>query len=95
MKKLNNWIETNPKAKWILLFSVIVITFLLGLFAASIMERRAEAQFVFTPKVKYDQLEPKSVLNLWSVPPLLKMTEKEFDLNEFIERIRKHRLTGV
>jgi nitrite reductase (cytochrome c-552) len=60
MKKLNNWIETNPKAKWILLFSVIVITFLLGLFAASIMERRAEAQFVFTPKVKYDQLEPRS-----------------------------------
>jgi hypothetical protein len=45
--------------------------------------------------LKYDQLEPKSVLNLWSVPPLLKMTEKEFDLNEFIERIRKHRLTGV
>lgn len=60
MNKLNNLIENNPKMKWIIFIVVVVVIFLLGLFSASIMERRAEAQFVFTPKVQYDELEPRS-----------------------------------
>ncbi len=60
MNKLNNLIVNNPKMKWIIFIVVVVVIFLLGLFSASIMERRAEAQFVFTPKVQYDELEPRS-----------------------------------
>ncbi len=59
MNKLNTLIEQNPKMKWVIFVVVVVVIFLLGLFSASIMERRAEAQFVFTPKVQYDELEPR------------------------------------
>jgi hypothetical protein len=43
----------------------------------------------------YDSIEPKGVVDLWSVSPLLKKSLSGFNLDEFIERIRNHRLTKV
>lgn len=53
-------VENKPWAGWLLFFITVVVVFLLGLLASSIMERRAEAQFVYTPKVEFDQFEPRS-----------------------------------
>jgi nitrite reductase (cytochrome c-552) len=38
----------------------MTLVFLLGLLASSIIERRAEAQFVYTPVVEYDENEPRN-----------------------------------
>jgi len=56
-------VETKPWAGWVLFFITSVFVFILGLLASSIIERRAEAQFVYTLKVEYDPLEPRS--DIW------------------------------
>ncbi|NMD01277.1 MAG: ammonia-forming cytochrome c nitrite reductase [Bacteroidales bacterium] len=53
-------VENKPWAGWLLFFITVVVVFFLGLLASSIMERRAEAQFVYTPKVEFDSLEPRN-----------------------------------
>ncbi len=57
---IKHLVETKPWAGWVLFGATVIIVFLLGLLASSIMERRAEAQFVYTPKVEYDMLEPRN-----------------------------------
>lgn len=52
--------ETRPWVGWLLFLLTVIVVFLLGLLASSIMERRAEAQFVYTPKVEYEPLEPRN-----------------------------------
>lgn len=60
MKTVSDQVKKRPWKGWILYILTIVIVFLLGLLASSIMERRAEAVFVYTPKVEYDQWEPRN-----------------------------------
>lgn len=45
---------------WLLFLATIVVVFVLGLFASSIIERRSEAQFVNTPKVEIGEFEPRN-----------------------------------
>ncbi len=45
---------------WILFIATIVIVFLLGLLASSVIERRAEAAFAYTPQLKHDKYEPRN-----------------------------------
>ena len=55
--------STDPKPKksrwtaWILFLATMVLVLALGLLASSIMERRSEAEFAFTPQVQYMDLE--------------------------------------
>lgn len=60
MKPLREQIKEKPILGWILFFATIVVVFLLGLLASSIMERRAEAVFAYTPQVKHSQFEPRN-----------------------------------
>lgn len=60
MKPLKNTIEKKPIVGWLLFFATLIVVFVLGLFASSIMERRAEAVFVNIPQVKLSEFEPRN-----------------------------------
>ncbi len=60
MSSLNERINKKPALGWLLFFCTMAVVFLLGLFASSIMERRAEAVFVYTPSVEHSQFEPRN-----------------------------------
>jgi nitrite reductase (cytochrome c-552) len=60
MKPISEQIKQKPILGWLLFLATIVVVFLLGLLASSIMERRTEAIFAYTQKVEYDQYEPRN-----------------------------------
>lgn len=60
MKPLKLTIEKKPVIGWLLFLGIILIVFVLGLLASSIMERRVEASFVNVPKVKLSEFEPRN-----------------------------------
>ncbi|MDX9883538.1 MAG: ammonia-forming cytochrome c nitrite reductase [Prolixibacteraceae bacterium] len=60
MKNVTKLIEKRPWTAWIIFFVTIVIVFLIGLLASSIVERRAEAVFVNVPKKQISQWEPRN-----------------------------------
>lgn len=58
--------STSPKRapwiNWVLFFGTMVIVFLLGLLASSITERKAEAEYVYKPRVALTEFEPRNEL---------------------------------
>ena len=60
MKTLTERIKEKPIIGWVLFLATIVVVFFLGLLASSILERRTEAIFAYTPQVKYGQYEPRN-----------------------------------
>ena len=52
--------DRRPWLAWVLFFATIVVVFLLGLLASSIVERRMEATFVNVPKAKIEEFEPRN-----------------------------------
>ncbi len=60
MKPLNELIRQKPWLGWLIFLATMVVVFLLGLLASSIMERRTEAVFAYTPQVEYSQFEPRN-----------------------------------
>jgi len=55
---------TKRKAwiNWALFTGTMVIVFLIGLLASSIIERKAETEYVYKPKVDLDEYEPRNEL---------------------------------
>jgi nitrite reductase (cytochrome c-552) len=47
MKTIKELTEKRPWLNWVLFFATVIIVFIIGLFAASIVERRSEAQLYF------------------------------------------------
>jgi len=60
MRPLNEIVKEKPWFGWLLFLGTMLLVFILGLFASSIMERRAEAIFAYTPIVDYDSNEPRN-----------------------------------
>jgi nitrite reductase (cytochrome c-552) len=60
MKPVREQIKDKPWLGWAIFFLTIVVVFLLGLLASSVMERRAEAVFAYTPKVEHSPTEPRN-----------------------------------
>ncbi|MGF7138073.1 ammonia-forming cytochrome c nitrite reductase [Roseimarinus sediminis] len=60
MKPVTQVIKEKPIVGWLLFFATVVIVFVLGLLASSIIERRAESVFVYTPQVEHSQFEPRN-----------------------------------
>jgi nitrite reductase (cytochrome c-552) len=60
MKPLSEQIKNKPWLGWSLFIVTVVLVFLLGLLASSVIERRAEAVFAYVPQVKYDKNEPRN-----------------------------------
>ena len=52
--------KRNPWFNWLFFGITVVVVFLLGLLASSIVQRRAEASFVYTPKVEIGDWEPRN-----------------------------------
>lgn len=60
MKPITQQIKEKPWKGWILFLATIVVVFFLGLLASSIIERRTEAVFAYTPKIEHSQWEPRN-----------------------------------
>ena len=54
--------SNKSKVSWGVFLIAVVAVFLLGMLAKSITERKAEAQFVYTPKVKIAQNDPRNAV---------------------------------
>ncbi len=52
--------KNKPWINWVLFFGTVIIVFLLGLFAASIVERRSEAQLYFQMTKPIPEYEPRN-----------------------------------
>lgn len=62
MSTLNDTIRRKPWLGWVLFIATVAVVFLLGLLASSIIERRSEAQFAYTPNINYESWEPRNAL---------------------------------
>lgn len=60
MKPIEESVKQKPWLGWIIFLVTIVVVFVMGLLASSIIERRAETVFAYTPQVEYDQFEPRN-----------------------------------
>ena len=60
MKPISEIVKKKPWFGWFLFFCTMAVVFLLGLFASSVMERRAEAVFAYKPTVKINENEPSN-----------------------------------
>jgi nitrite reductase (cytochrome c-552) len=60
MKSINQQLKQKPWLAWILFLVTVVVVFMLGLLASSVMERRAEAVFAYTPQVELSEWEPRN-----------------------------------
>jgi len=60
MVALRDVIRQKPWLGWVLFTGTVVIVFLLGLLASSIVERKSEALIAYTPQVEHGQYEPRN-----------------------------------
>ncbi len=60
MSSIRDMVKQKPIIGWTLFIATILIVFLLGLLASSVMERRTEAVFAYSKKVDHDQFEPRN-----------------------------------
>ena len=60
MKSIQEIIQNKPLVAWILFTATLIIVFLLGLLASSIIERRAEAVFAYQPQANINDYEPRN-----------------------------------
>ncbi len=63
MKSIREITEQKPWVGWVLFFATVLIVFLAGLFAASIVERRTEAKLYFEVFEPIDEYEPR--MEVW------------------------------
>lgn len=61
-KSLNDFVSKKPWFGWLLFIVTIVVVFLLGIFAASIIQRRTEATLTNIPLYDLDEFEPRNEL---------------------------------
>ncbi len=60
MKSISERIKEKPWLGWMIFFSTMLVVFLLGLLASSIIERRTEAEFSYKPQVNFESWEPRA-----------------------------------
>lgn len=60
MKSINEQIKSKPWLGWIIFLGTMVVVFMLGLLASSVVERRAEAVFAYAPQVEISNWEPRN-----------------------------------
>ncbi len=60
MQSIQELIKARPWLGWILFAITVGVVFLLGMLASSIIERRAEAVFAYTPEITFSPDEPRN-----------------------------------
>lgn len=59
---IRDYTRKNPWLNWVLFFATVIIVFIIGLFAASIVERRSEAQLYFQVMHPIPEIEPRNAV---------------------------------
>lgn len=60
MKSFSEQIKEKPWKGWVLFAGTVLVVFMLGLLASSIVERRAEAVFAYAPQNNFKRFEPRN-----------------------------------
>ena len=60
MRPIQDILKGRAWLGWLIFLATVAIVFLLGILASSIMERRAEAVFAYTPEIIFSENEPRS-----------------------------------
>jgi nitrite reductase (cytochrome c-552) len=60
MKPVQELLKERPWLGWFIFAATVIIVFLLGMLASSIVERRAEAIFAYTPQINFSEFEPRN-----------------------------------
>lgn len=60
MKSVQENIREKPWLGWLIFLTTIIIVFVLGMLASSIIERRAEAVFAYSPRLTFSPFEPRN-----------------------------------
>ena len=60
MRPVHEIMREKPWLGWFIFAATVAIVFLLGLLASSIVERRAEAIFAYTPQLNFSEFEPRN-----------------------------------
>ncbi|MBN2666843.1 MAG: ammonia-forming cytochrome c nitrite reductase [Bacteroidales bacterium] len=60
MKSIQETLKKKPWLGWVIFLATVVVVFLLGMLASSIIQRRAEAVFAYTPEVTFSENEPRN-----------------------------------
>jgi len=60
MKSVQEQIREKPWLGWLIFIATVIVVFFLGLLASSIIERRSEAIFAYSPEIKFSQFEPRN-----------------------------------
>jgi nitrite reductase (cytochrome c-552) len=60
MKSINQLVSKKPWLGWVLFLGTMMVVFFMGLLASTIVERRAEAVFAYTPIVEFEEWEPRN-----------------------------------
>lgn len=63
MRSIQETLKSRPWLGWVIFLATVVVVFLLGMLASSIIQRRAEAVFAYTPEVTFSENEPRN--NKW------------------------------
>ncbi len=62
MKPISTQIKEKPWLGWVIFLVTVVVVFLAGLLASSVIERRAEAVYAYKPVTEVDQFEPRNAV---------------------------------
>lgn len=60
MRPVHEIMKEKPWLGWFIFAATVAIVFLLGMLASSIIERRAEAIFAYTPQLNFSEFEPRN-----------------------------------
>ncbi|MDP4191065.1 MAG: ammonia-forming cytochrome c nitrite reductase [Bacteroidota bacterium] len=60
MRRIRDVITEKPWLAWVLFFATFIVVFLVGLFGASIIERRSETQYLFKATKPINPMEPRN-----------------------------------
>ena len=60
MISLQEKLKEKPWLGWVIFTFTVLVVFMLGMLASSIIQRRAEAVFAYTPEITFSESEPRS-----------------------------------
>ena len=60
MISLQEKLKEKPWLGWVIFIFTVLVVFMLGMLASSIVQRRAEAVFAYTPEVTFSEFEPRN-----------------------------------
>lgn len=60
MRPVQDILKDRPWLGWVIFLATAAVVFLLGILASSIVERRAEAVFAYTPELTFSKFEPRN-----------------------------------